>query len=116
MPKQDFEKLLLEAVDESLSSLGDSPKQAVYFHLKKTFDIKKLDIPHKIEEFADAMEKTFGLGAKFLEILIMKRLYEKVGHIFEYTQEPSELVFTEYVEAAKQSFLKKTGQFDVGKR
>lgn len=108
MPKQDFDSLLLEAVDESLSSLGDSAKQATYFHLKKTFNIKKRDIPHKIEEFDDAMEKTFGLGSKFLEILVMKRLYEKIGQVLEYNREQKDLVFTEYVESARQSFLEKT--------
>lgn len=53
-----FEKLLLEAVDEALSSLEDSSKQAMYFRLEKTFDIKKQDIPYKIEEFANAIEKS----------------------------------------------------------
>lgn len=105
-----FEKLLLEAVDEGLSSLGDSSKQVIYFYLKNTFKINKRDIPYKIEEFADAVEKIFGLGAKFLEILIMKCLYEKVGQVFEYNQEQEDLVFTEYVAAVKQSFLKKKKQ------
>lgn len=107
--KGSFEKLLLESVDEGLSSLGDSAKQAVYFYLKKSYKLDKRDIPRKIEEFADAMERTFGLGSKFLEILIMKRIYQKVGESFEYNQEPKDLVFTEYVEAAKRTFVKKTG-------
>ncbi len=109
MHRSDFETLLLEAVDEALSSLGDSGKQAVYFHLEKSFNIGKRDIPQKIEKFADAIEKTFGLGSKFLEILIMKHLYEKVGQVFEYDQEPKDLVLNEYVAAAKRSFLKKIG-------
>ncbi len=99
--------LLLESVDEALSSLGDSGKQAIYFHLKKSFNIEKRDIPHKIEKFAGAIEKTFGLGSKFLEILIMKHLYEKVGQVFEYDQEQKDLVLIEYVAAAKRSFLKR---------
>lgn len=106
---QRFEDLLLEAVDEGLSSLGDSAKQAVYFYLRKSFKIDKRDIPHKIEEFADAIERTFGLGSKFLEILIMKRISEKIGRVFEYDLESKDLAFTEYVESAKQSFLKKIG-------
>jgi len=97
---------LLGAVDEGLSSLGDSAKHAIYFHLKNTFNINRRDIPFKIEEFADALEKIFGLGAKPIEILIMKRLYEKVGGVVEYPEHAS-LVFTEYVAAARQSFLKK---------
>ena len=112
MRNRSFEKLLLEAVDEGLSSLGDSATNAIYFHLENTFNISKQDIPYKIEEFADAIEKIFGLGAKFLEILILKRLYEKVGGIIEYP-EHEDLVFTEYVAAVKQSFLKKKKQAGV---
>lgn len=97
-----FEKLLLDAVDEALSSLGDSSKRAVYYHLEKTFDIKKQDIPYKIEEFANAIEKIFGLGTKIIEIQIMKNLYEKVGSAFKYFPE-RDLVFTDYVAAARLS-------------
>jgi len=96
-----FEKLLLEALDETLSSLGDSSKEAIYFHLEKTFSINKQDIPYKIEEFANAIEKIFGSGARLLEIKIMKRLYEKVGPVFKYFPERDDLVFTEYMAAAR---------------
>ena len=106
MSKRSFEKLLLEAVDDGLSSLGDSAKHAIYFHLKKTFNINRRDIPSKIEQFADAIEKIFGFGAKPIEILIIRRLNEKVGGVVEYP-EHEELVFAEYVAAARQSFLKK---------
>ncbi len=112
MSNRSFEKLLLEAIDEGLSSLGDSATYAIYFYLEKTFKISRRDIPYKIEEFADAIEKIFGLGAKFLEILIMKQLYEKVGGIIEYP-EHGDLVFTAYVEAVKQNFLKKKKQAEV---
>jgi hypothetical protein len=107
LSNRSFEELLLEAVDEGLSSLGDSSKQVVYFYLEKTFKINRRDIPYKIEEFVDAIEKLFGLGAKVLEALIMKRLYEKVGGVVEYDPEQVDLVFAEYVAAVRQSFLKK---------
>jgi len=106
LSKRSFEKLLLEAVDDGLSSLGDSAKHAIYFHLEKTFNINRRDIPSKIEQFADAIEKIFGFGAKPIEVLIMRRLYEKVGGVVEYPKH-KELVFAEYVAAARQSFLKK---------
>jgi hypothetical protein len=95
-----FEKLLLEAIDQGLSSLGDSAKEAVYFYLKRTFSIEKLDIHNKIGEFANAIEEIFGLGAKILEIQIIKCLYEKVGYDFKYFPEKDDLLFTKYVEAA----------------
>ena len=92
-----FKKLLLEAVDEALSSLGTSSKH-IYFHLEKEFNINKQNIPHKIEEFTNAIEKTFGPGARVLEIQIMKRLYEKVGPFKHFPER--NLTFIEYVEAA----------------
>ena len=98
-----FEKLLRDSVDEVFSALGDSAKQATYFCLAKTFNISKLDIPYKIEEFSDAIEKMYGLGGKLLEIQIMKRLYQKVGPSFEYSPKQDALIFTEYVEAVKSS-------------
>jgi len=106
LPKRGFEKLLLEAVDEGLSSLGETSKQAIYFHLEKSFNIKKKEIPYKIGTFAKAVEKIFGLGANFLEILIMKRLYEKIGGVFEW-QESIDFAFAEYVAVVKRNFLKK---------
>lgn len=106
MSERSFDKLLLEAVDEGLSSLGESPKQAIYFHLEKSFNIKKQEIPHKIEAFADAVQKIFGLGANFVETLIVKSLHEKIGEVFEW-HESTDLAFAEYVTMAKRSFLEK---------
>ena len=108
MSAHNFEKLLLEAVDEGLSTVGESSKQVIYFHLEKTFNIKRQDIPQKIEEFADAIEKIFGLGAKVLETQIMEQLHRKIRHAIKYAQEPKNLVFTEYIAATRQTFLKKT--------
>ena len=106
MPKRNFEELLLQAIDEGLASLGDSSRHAIYFHLEKNFNIKKREIPRKIEIFAGAIEKIFGVGADYLEILIMKNLYEKVGGDFE-INESSNFAFADYTTAAKHSFVKK---------
>jgi len=100
-----FEKILMEAIDEALNSLGESAKQSIYFHLEKKFKVAKKDIPSCIEEFEDGLKKIFGLGAHFIEILIMKNLFEKIGKPLDWNQN-KELMFTEYVAAAKQSFLK----------
>lgn len=102
MHRRDFEKILLEAVDEQLTSLGESSKQALYFHLERGFNIKRHEIPAKTEAFVSAMEKIFGQGANYLEILIMKRLHEKIGYNVKIRS--SNLTFIEYVEAAKQSY------------
>jgi hypothetical protein len=70
--------LLPEAIDETLSSLGETPKKAIYYQLKTEFNIKTKETPNKIDDFSRALEKLFGLGAKHLEILFMKSLYAKV--------------------------------------
>lgn len=99
-----FEILLLGAVDEVLSSHGDASEQTVYSHLEKAFNIRRLDIPHKIDEFANAIEKSFGVGAKLLEIQIMKLIHERIGPSFKYSPKRNDLIFTEYVNAARAKF------------
>ena len=95
-----FEEFLLEAIDEGLSVLGESAKQAVYCHLGKTFKMNRRDIPYRLEEFTDAIEGIFGAGAKILEIQIMKCLFKKVGYTFKNYPRPKDLKLTEYVTAA----------------
>jgi hypothetical protein len=92
-------KILLEAVEEGLSSLGDSPKQAIFFHLETSFEISKDNIPTNLTEFSKALEKIFGPGALYLEKLIVKRLYEKLGLEFE---EVKNWDFLEYVNNARE--------------
>jgi|SRR4030042_4154171 len=95
--KGNFRELLIEAVDNVFSSLGDSCKQAIYFHLKDRYNISKHEIPYRIEDFADALEKIFGAGAKLIEIEIMRALFTKV-QVFSYSPKQEDLSFTNYVE------------------
>jgi hypothetical protein len=105
LTRKAFDKLLLEAIDEALASLGDSAKQAIYFHLKDKFEISRNEIPQHIEDFTAGLDKIFGMGAKFLEILIMKQLHERIGKSIKWV-ESKELVFIEYVAATRRNFLK----------
>ena len=101
LPSHSFEELLLEAIEEVLSSLGGPTKQTVYFHLEKTYNIDKKAIPHKIDAFVKVIEEIFGFGARLIEIEIMKSLHKKFGHALKYFPKADELVFTEYLMAAK---------------
>ncbi len=82
LPPSKFEMIMVNAIDEALSSLGEKSKELIFFHLEQDFALKKSAIPSNLEIFADAIEEIFGAGAKFLEMLIMKRLTEKVGGFF----------------------------------
>ena len=103
MPQNNFRKTLLEAVEEGLSTLGDSPKQAILFHLENSFKIRKNEIPTNLTEFAKALEKIFGPGADYLEKLIARNLYEKLGLEFEEVESWS---FLEYVGEVKKRLPK----------
>jgi hypothetical protein len=111
--KTKFEEVLLEAIDDGLSLLGESSKQAVYFHLEKAFKMNRLDIPYRIEDFTDAIERLFGAGAKILEIHIMKCLFKKVGYNFKHYPKQKNLTFTEYIAAVK---LEKESNNNIGKQ
>jgi hypothetical protein len=93
-----FNDLLSETVDEAFSCLGESPKQAIFFHLEKHFSIKQQEIPSNIEAFDGAIKKFFGVGATFLETLIVRRLYEKAGLPFQ--ESPSK--DSDFIEALVQ--------------
>ena len=106
LPLTDFSKLFLAAVDESLSSLGDSSKQAIFFHLESSFKIKRESIPSNLTEFSKALEGIFGPGASYLERLIIKHLHEKLGLRLE---EDECLDFFKCINDAKKSTLVKGG-------
>lgn len=103
----DFDKLLLSAIDEALGSLGESVKQSIYFHIENKFSVSRSDIPENLNQFQGGLEKIFGTGAQFIEILIMKNLHAKIG-VPLMMGKRKRLEFIEYVDAAKQGFMSKT--------
>ena len=107
MTEKAFHRLLLEAVDSTLSSLGDSARQSVYFHLEKKFNITRDEIPGRIEDFDRGLERIFGMGTRFLEVLIMKKLYEEMGSRGKVLRvdQRKEFKFIDYVRAAQLAYL-----------
>jgi hypothetical protein len=105
--KKDFDILLLDAVDEALSAIGEPPKKAIYCHLEQEFGIKRKEIPKRQAEFSNALEKIFGLGAKHIEIMIMKTLHKKNKQIQEWNAPDwviPELTYLTYIKMKKQAF------------
>jgi hypothetical protein len=96
-----FEEILSESIDESFSWLGESGKRTIYFHLEKEYKISKQDIPYRIEDFTEAIEDVFGLGAKVLEIKIMKHLFTKMGYFQPQFHTQQSLEFIKYIKSAR---------------
>ena len=92
-----FKEFLLASVDESFSSIGKSAKQNIYSHLKEHHNISKDEIPSRISDFAKALEESYNLHGKLIEIKIMKALYEKAGPLLYFPHEV-DISFTSYVE------------------
>lgn len=91
-----FETVMLDAVDEVFSALGQSCGQAIYFQLEKKFKIKRNEVALKIVDFTDAIEQIFGAGAKFIELKIIEALHGKIPE-FVYYPKIEDIVFAEYV-------------------
>ena len=104
-----FDELLLTAIDEALISLGVSVKQSIYFHMESQFCVPRQDIPDNLNHFQAGLEKIFGAGARFIEILIMKNLHAKIGQPLEIEKECS-LEFVEYVNGVERNFLKQQSE------
>ena len=104
LTQNDFNKVLLSAVDEGLCLLGDSSRQAILFHLETSFQLKEESIPSNLTKFKRALEGIFGPGATYLEKIIVKRLHEKLGLEFE---EGKNTDFLECVEIAKSRIMQK---------
>ena len=111
-PHENFDQLLLEAIDEGLSGLGEAGKASIYIHLEGLFKIRKQEIPSKLNDFSNALERIFGLGARHLEILCMKNLHAKLEVTFKWPTYESplskwivpEITFQEYVRLMRQNF------------
>jgi hypothetical protein len=102
--KQEFNRFLLEAVDETLSTLGERAKESIYVHLKKKFNLSHDEIPERIGEYSSALEDLFGKAATLLEVQIMKRLHEKTGCFVEICTSDY-LSLRSYVDMVRVSYL-----------
>ena len=101
--KNKLDTTILEAVDESLASFGDSVRQVVYFQLQNIHHVPKQEIPTRIEEFAAAIEGIFGIGAQLIEMKIIETLYAKAEG-FLYVPKDEDLMFKDYVQNLRGFF------------
>ncbi len=110
--RENFDQLLLEAIDEGLSSLGEAGKTAIYFYLEGCCDIKKQEITSRLSDFSNGLERIFGLAARHLEILFMQNLHANLEVTCKWPAYKwpwskwivPEMTFTEYVWLMRQSF------------
>jgi len=78
-----FKETFYSAVDKAMLLLGESGKQATYYHLEKTFKLKRNTWHKNPDDFAEAVEQIFGPGAQLLLKAMAKELYSSLGLKFE---------------------------------
>lgn len=93
-----LDKIILEAIDETLTSLGDSVRKSVYLQLQNDYHVEKHHIASKIDDFTSAIEGIFGAGAKLIEIKIIETLHTKLQG-FVYVSKNKDLMFKDYMQS-----------------
>ena len=91
-------RVLLEAVDEGLLVPGEIVRAAIYERLERSYQIKRGEIPEKLETFHRALQDLLGGGGKVMEMLIVRNLYRRLGLSFE---EHDGWTLVDYVNHAK---------------
>ena len=113
MKRLDFDRVLLEAVDHALLTFGESPRQAIYYHLNKNFKLQKKAIAEDTDEFSNALNTIFGPGAEVIEKIIVKNLYNKLNLNFE---EKDRFEFVDYIGLAREIARREQQRLKVRKR
>ncbi|GEM_PF-828533 len=73
----EFREILLECIDQGLLVLGESPREAIYYHLEKRNLVRKDEIPEKLEDFIEGLRRIFGPGSSLIEKQIIQELFRK---------------------------------------
>jgi hypothetical protein len=98
-----FEEFVLSAIEECLSSLGESTKQAMFLHLTEHHNLNPPEIPSRIRDFTQALEESYGQAAKLIEIELLKILHRKMPQ-FKYFLNNDNLSLAKYVESLRYFF------------
>ncbi len=63
--------------------LGESVRNALHYHVERANQVKREEIPNRMEEFHEALGSLLGAGARVVEKLIAKNLYSRLGLAYE---------------------------------
>jgi len=101
---EEFRKALLEAVNDCLLVIGESLGEALLYHIEKNFGIRRQDIPERLEAFHEAMKLLLDEGATVIDILVTKRLYDRLGLNYERHENWTIVDYVNYAVNAKRGY------------
>ena len=103
--QRNFDDVLRQAINETLSSLDEKAENAIYENLEK-INIQRSEIPYKIEAFARCLSETLGQDAGIVEVNVVKRLFENIAIPLQ-LEKPEELSLIDYVRRARMKIYEK---------
>jgi hypothetical protein len=69
---------LLHAIDDGLGVPGEIVRTAIYDRIERSYQLRREEIPEKLETFHQALQDLTGAGGKVMEKLIAKSLYRRL--------------------------------------
>lgn len=79
MTRLSFEDRVLGCVDKGMGTLGDGTSLAVYWHIERTYGLKREEIPGEPQKFMKSLEAIFGAGAHVLEMSVVMEIRSAFG-------------------------------------
>jgi len=89
---------LLGAVDYGLLALGEIVRSTIYERIEESYQVKREEIPEKLDTFHKALQELLGRGAEVVKRLIAKNLYSSLNLRFP---EHDNWSLVDYVQDAK---------------
>jgi hypothetical protein len=90
---------LLEAVDHALLVLGETARQAIYGCVESSYQIRREEIPDKLEALHGALADLLGKGGNMVERVAAENLYRSLHLTFEPNED---WALVDYVNHAKR--------------
>jgi hypothetical protein len=99
-PTASIRRALLDAVDYGLLAPGEIVRAAIYERIEGTYQVRRDEIPDKLDTFHNALQDLLGKGAQVVRRLIVKDLYGRLGLKFT---EHCGWTLADYVHQAKKT-------------
>ena len=94
-----LKEALLHAIDDGLAEPGKIVRTAIYDRIERSYQLRREEIPEKLETFHKAFQDLLGASAKVMEKLFAKTLYNQLG--IEFTTK-KDWTITDYVKHIKK--------------
>jgi hypothetical protein len=95
-----FREVLLQAIDDALLVPGEIVRAAIYDRVERSYQIRREEIPEKLELFHKALRDLLAAGGEVLERLIAKNLYRRLDLSFN---QHENWTLLDYVDEAKKA-------------